>query len=196
MYENKNIQNDREYRRDGFRKVASRDEASRKQRESEAQQSAKVKPITEKYSRTNGYGVTASVKAGAGVDITAGIVDSKTDAGTVKKCGLVSFCPAAGPIVQATGGIHKIFSAGEFNSGVSASACSTGTIAAGVDGAVSNCTTFYDSSTMSKTNLGFKNGNELFDSSNQTTTIGGVFGASAGVNAALCPQITICSALK
>ncbi|MEB6677411.1 RHS repeat-associated core domain-containing protein [Acinetobacter haemolyticus] len=176
--------------------IANKERIDKAARERLAQLKEKPQPLTDKYSRTNGTVVTGSFKLGVGGDFTAGVVGSKTDVGTAKTCALMSFCPAAGPIVQASAGLHKVFSAGEYNSGISASACATGTAAAGVGGAVSNCTTFYDSSTMTKQNLGFKNGNELFDSSNQTTTVGGVVGASAGVNAAVCPQITICTVPK
>lgn len=153
------------------------------------------KSVAEKYSTTTGTIVTGSLKVGIGADVTGGIVKSKTDSGLYKRCALVSFCTAAGPIVQASGGVHGVFSAGEYNSGLSASACATVTAAAGVGGAVSNCTTFYDSSGRKK-NLGFKSGKELFDPSNQTTAVGGVFGASLGASGALCPQVTICSTPK
>ena len=77
---------------------------------------------------------TFSLKAGVGADVSVGFVGSKTNNGKVKSCGLVSFCPSAGAIVQATGGVHKLYSSGEYNSGISASACATA--AAGVGGAI------------------------------------------------------------
>ncbi len=144
---------------------------------------------------TEGVIVTTSLKAGVGADITAGLVNSRTQDNKLKKCAVVSFCPSAGPVVQATGGIHKVFSAGEYNNSLSASACVTGTLAVGGGVSAANCTTFYDSSGMRK-NLGFKNGRELFDVTNQTTSLGGVVGAAAGVNAAICPQLTLCTVPK
>ena len=176
-------------------KINSRAEMNRQIDIYNKNQNPKEKNSVEKYSNTTGTIVTGSLKVGIGADITGGIVQSKTDSGLYKKCALVSFCPAVGPILQASGGVHGVFSAGEYNTGLSASACATATAAGGVGGAVSNCTIFYDSSSKKK-NLGFKNGRELFDSSNQTTAIGGVFGASLGVSGALCPQMTICSTPK
>lgn len=136
-----------------------------------------------------------TLKAVGGFDISAGKVSSKTIDNKTKQCAVVFFCPAAGAVLQASGNLQKVYSSGEFNTGLSVSTCINGAAGAVAGATGSVCTTIFDSSGMKK-NLGFKTPSELLSLENQTISAGGSLGAGGGVSGSICPQLNICSTPK